>query len=63
MGIHFQAGKTPTKGNMHKLVKWYQDWELRNFPRVTRWWRGLVPPVRWAFRIIAVVLVVEAFRL
>jgi hypothetical protein len=54
------------KGNMQKLFVWYQDyrsWELRMFPKTTRWWRGLVPAVRWAIRIIVILALVEAIRL
>jgi len=45
------------------LVKYYRDWELRTFPGITRWWRGLLPPVRWAFRVIAILALIAAIKL
>jgi len=45
---------------MKNIIQKYRDWELRRFPRITRWWRGLVWPVRWAIRILAILAVVEA---
>lgn len=48
---------------MKRIIQQYRDWELRTFPRTTRWWRGLVPPVRWAIRIIVILALVEAIRL
>ena len=48
---------------MKKLYQTYRDWELRTFPRATRWWRGLLPAVRLVIRIIVTLALVEAIRL
>lgn len=43
--------------------KRYEDWQWRHFPNVTRWWHGLSSAERWVFRVIAILVLVEAIRL
>jgi len=44
------------------MVKWYMDWEIKHFPKITRWWRGLNPAIRWLFRGIAILAIIGALR-
>lgn len=46
-----------------KILKQYRAWEMKHWPKTTKWWDSLHPVERAIYRAIAIITLYEAIRL